>query len=42
MNYVAVFNAYITGLTEPFLVGSPTIKEEIFIIFGPKRKLQIM
>lgn len=31
--YVPVFTAYITGLTEPFLV---LFKEEIFIIFDPK------
>lgn len=39
MNYVVVFNVYITGLIEFFLVGSFIIKEEIFIIFDLKRKL---
>lgn len=41
--YVAVFTAYITGLTEAFLVGSPVyFQRGNFHYFWPQRKLQIM
>lgn len=38
--YVPVFTAYITGLTEPFLVGSPVhFQRGHFHYFWPKKKI---